>query len=370
MKKYFILLTALFAVSNSIFGQDWITLKIPQSGILGAPIREIKKGDLNYNFGLKYDKNPALDARESAESIEEYEDKFRNFVSQFIDSKKVQLLKTKAYRLKVRSLSQEAVSNLQVGGKYIYEGIAADSVRITLSAKKEFSADISKSLKELSKALTTPSTTKIIEKVAPFLDSIQYTKNDSVFYEVFVRNPNVYYKVKAIKLEKLGNPCNCDWEKNCFLYFTNENKETGEFPRTIKLEHDFTGEKSSTIARYPEFCGKDRKDVQVFIKTEKDNKGLHLWVYFTTGNVENPPTKIEVPYQDDVKGRKWRLDRTFLYRFDKDGIIKNLFVEVSARQISETAIELINWRENTNSYGDNALTCLKYPEFRGIYVTK
>lgn len=204
-------------------------------------------------------------------------------------------------------------------------------------------------------------------------DSISYTSNDSVYYKVTVKNPNVYYKVKVIKLIKNGNRCRCDWEKNCFLYFIN--KENNDFPRTIKLENDFTGEKSTTISRYPEFCGKDRKDVQYSLKVEKENDGLHLWVYETNANVDNTAKKkIQVPYQDKQAGgnniREWRLNRTFMYRFQNGKTIKNVFLEVAARQIDVNSLEILNWREGKNSLGDNALTSLKYPEFKGKYVTK
>lgn len=361
-----ILLTAI-----SVYGQDWITLTTPQSGILGAPVKEVNAGDLNFNFALKYDQNPEIDERESAESAVEYQDKFRNFVTKYFNLSKVSVQKTTAFNLKVRSLNQNAVDNLQVPGKYVYEGIAADSVTITLSAKKEFSADISKAVKDISSAITNPSATKIIEKVAPFLDSIKYSTSDSVYYKITVRNPNVYHKVKVIQIKKNGNVCNCDWEKRCFLYFTN--RVNGDFPRTIRLKDDFSGETSTTISRYPEFCGKDRKDVQYFLKLEKDNAGLHIFVYSTDANVSNNAKKVlEVPFRDRVSDgkREWRLNRTFLYRFANGGIIKNAFVEVSARQVDSDSVDLLNWKENTNSLGDNALTALKYPEFKGKYVTK
>ncbi|MDD2987303.1 hypothetical protein [Flavobacterium sp.] len=370
MKKTLITLLVIIAGQLTTKAQDWITLTTPQSGILGAPVKEIKNGDLNFNFGLKYDKNPAIDIRESAESITEYQEKFRNFVTKYFNTSKVSLQTTNAYSLKVRSLNQEAIDNLQVGGKYVYEGISADSVTITLSAKKEFNADISKALKDISAAITSPEAAPIIEKVAPFIDSIRYERNDSVFYKITVKNPNVYYKVKVIKLKKNGNICNCDWEKRCFLYFVNRDA-TNDFPRTIRLENDFTGEKSTTISRYPEFCGRDRKDVQYYLKVEKDDNGLHLYVYATNANVNSSAQRfLEVPYRDNNGNREWRLNRTFLYRFDKGGVIKNVFIEVSARQSSENSLDILNWREGTNSFGDNALTALKYPEFKGKYVKK
>ncbi|MFN7302194.1 MAG: hypothetical protein ACK5U7_12040 [Bacteroidota bacterium] len=373
MKKQSITLALMILSSVFAFGQDWITMTTPQSAILGAPVSEIKNGDIDFDFKIKYDKNPTLETRESAESLQEYQDKFRNFVTKYFNTSKVSLQTITANNLKVRTLSQESIDKLQVGSKYIYEGVAADSVTITLSTKKEFSADISKAVKDISTAITGPQASQIVEKVPPFLDSISYTQKDSIFYKLTIKNPNVYYKVKVIKLKKNGNLCNCDWEKNCFLYFTN--RVNDDFPRTLKLEDDFTGDKSTTVSRYPEFCGKDRKDVQYSLKVIKETDGLHLWVYETNATIDNSAKqKIEVPYKDKLSNgktiREWRLERTYMYRFAKRGIIKNIFIEVSARQVDENSLEILNWKDGKNSLGDNALTCLKYPEFKGKYVTK
>lgn len=365
-----ILTLSLLVLESTVFGQDWITMPVPRSGILGAPVSKIKNGDPNLNFGIRYDKNPKIDTAESAESITEYKEQFRNFITKYFNTSKVTIATTEAFKLKIRTLSQETIDKLQVGAKYVYEGIAADSVEFTLSAKKEFSADISKAVKDIAGQITGQQATDIVEKIVPFLDSISYTRNDSIYYKVTVKNPNVYYKIKVIQLKKVGNPCNCDWEKNCFLYFVNK-AENNDFPRTIRLEDDFTNEKSTTVSRYPEFCGKDRKDVQYFLKVEKGNDGLHLWIYQSNANVDNSAVQYkEVPFRDNVGKREWRLNRTFLYRFDKNGIIKNVFIEVSARQVNENSLDIINWKEGTNSLGDNALSCLKYPEFKGKYVTK
>lgn len=170
MKKIAFTLTMLTTFSATGFSQDWITMTTPQSAVLGAPVTQIKKGDINFNFALKYDKNPGIETRESAESIQEYQDKFRNFVTKYFNTSKAFIQTISANNLKVRYLSQETIDKLQVGAKYIYEGIAADSVTITLSSKKEFSADISKAVKDISSAITGPQATQIVEKVAPFLD--------------------------------------------------------------------------------------------------------------------------------------------------------------------------------------------------------
>jgi len=388
MKKQAITLTLLIFSTAFVFGQDWITMTTPQSAILGAPVSKIKNGDINFDFKITYDKNPSIDTRESAESKTEYEEKFRSFITKYFNTSKVTLQTITANNLKVRTLSQESINKLQVGAKYIYEGLAADSVTITLSSKKEFSSDISKAVKDIASVITGPQASQIVEKITPFLDSISYSQSDSIYYKLTVKNPNVYYKVKVIKLIKNGNLCNCDWETNCFLYFANREINTrgmqdqnlsynpyGNFPRTIKLEDDFSGEKNTTLSRYPEFCGKDLKDVQYFLRVKKDDKGLHLWVYekdATLGGGDKP--KIEVPYQDNISGgqtiRLWRLDRTYLYRFTKGGIIKTVSIEVSARQTGENSLDIINYTEKTGGSGVKSLTCLKYPEFKGKYVRK
>lgn len=370
MKSLIKFFVVFLIITSHTYGQnnDWITLTTPQSGILGAPIKKVKNNDLNFDFAILYDKNPAVEVRESAESKSEYEDKFRNFTTKYFNSNKTSIQNITAYNLKVRILSQDAINNLQIGGKYIYEAIAADSVNMTISAKREFSADISKAITDLSSVITNPKTTEIVEKVAPILDSISYTRNDSIFYDVKIKNPNVYYKVKIIKLKKNGNYCNCNWENNCFLLFSYDPGKPGPEAKT-KLTYDFTGQDSRTISIYPEFCGRDRKDLKYFLKLDKGDDGLHLWVYSTSANV-NSSTKpvLEVPFKDIGNNRQWRLERTYLDRFTKGGIIKNVFVEVSAKQIEEDSIEIINYVDNDTH--TRYLTTLKYPEFKGKYVKK
>tara|TARA_R110002096_G_scaffold435772_2_gene662696 strand:- start:59 stop:1171 length:1113 start_codon:yes stop_codon:yes gene_type:complete len=370
MKSFTKFIVIFIFISSVGYGQnnDWITLTTPQSGILGAPVDKVKNGDINFDFGIKYDKNPAIETRESAESKIEYENKFRNFTSKYFSSDKTSIQKITAYNLKVRILAQDAIDNLQIGGKFIYETVAADSVYMTISAKKEFSADISKAIKDLSAAITNPKTTEIVEKVAPFLDSISYTRNDSIFYDVKIKNPNVYYKIKLIKLKKNGNPCNCDWESNCFLIFTEDPGKPGPEPRT-KLSYDNTGVNSRTINRYPEFCGKDIKGWYYYLKLEKENDELQLWVWGTNTNVNSSEEqKKEVPFKVINGKKQWRLDRFYLDRSTKKGRIKNAYIEVSARQIDENSIEIIHFVEQGNS--TRYLTTLKYPEFKGKYVKK
>lgn len=366
MTKSLLLLIALVFYLSESYGQDWITLKTPQSGLLGAPVKNVKNGDINFNFALKYDKAPSVETRQGPDNSTEYENMFRNFTTKYFNSTKASVQTVNAHNLKVRYLSQESIDQLQVGGKYVYEGISADSVTITIASKKEFSADISKAIKDISTAITNPSTTGIIEKIAPILDSISYTKNDSIHYKIIVKNPNVYYKVKLIKLKKNGNVCGCNWETNCFLIFTNDPGKPGPESRT-RLTYDFTGVKSRTISRYPEFCGRDREGWQFFLKLDKEGDGLHLWIYSTSTNVNNPAKKvIEAPFKDINGKRQWRLERTYMDRSTKGGIIKNVFVEVSAEQVNENSIEIIHFvdQENHTRY----LTTLKYPEFKGRYV--
>ncbi len=364
-----ICIMSLFMTSLA-FGQktDWITLTTPQSGILGAPIKNVKNNDLNFDFGIKYDKNPSIETRQSAESKSEYEDKFRNFTTKYFNSTKTSIQNITAYNLNVRILSQDAIDNLQIGGKFIYEAIAADSVNMTISAKREFSADISKAIKDLSAAITNPKNTEIIEKIAPILDSISYTKNDSIFYDVRIKNPNVYYKVKLIKLKRNGNPCNCNWETNCFLVFTNDSRGPELEPRTT-LTYDFSGVNSRTMKIYPEFCGKDIKGWYYFLRLDRESDGLHLWVYGTSANVNSSAKKIiEVPFKDINSKRQWRLERTYLDRSTKKGRIKNAFIEVSGQQTSDDSMEIIHFVEQDDN--TRYLTTLKYPEFKGKYVRK
>lgn len=348
---------------------DWIVLTTPQSGIIGAPVKKIKGNDINFDFARQYDQNPKLTTRESASSKVEYEDKFRNFATKFFTSEKSKIQNITAYNLEVRTLSQEAIGNLQLGGKYIYEGVAADSVEFTIAAKKEFSSDISKAVNSIAKTITNPETTKIVEKVAPILDSISYTKNDSVFFDLKIKNPNVYYKIKLIKLKRNKNPCGCDWETNCFLHFAYEEGKAG-IPETTKLSYSFAGVENRTIQIYPEFCGKDIKEQRYFLKLDKDDEGLHLWVY-GRGNGLNSSTKklIEVPYEEVNGKREWRLERTYLDRLQRKGIIKNVFVEVSAKQLDDNSLEIINYEYNS-AEKKIPRTTLKYPDFKGKYVTK
>ena len=221
--RRFLLSLAMLLYTVSVFGQDWINLEYPMSGILGRPVdnvtynRSKQASNINWKIGIKYDNTPEVDTYQSAESITEYQDKFRNFITKYFNTDNHSIRSVKAHGIKVRSLSQISIDSLQEGNKYIYEGVAADSTTIWIAFKKDLNIDVSKAINDAASiAFNSSQSTELVKKILPTLDSISYKSNDSIYYKVVIKNPNVYSKVKIIKLNKVDTH---DWESICLYFF-------------------------------------------------------------------------------------------------------------------------------------------------------
>lgn len=359
---------------HSVLAQnrDWVTLNLPQAGILGLPVATLRNGDISFQPSIVTDGDLVINTRVSADSRVDYTKKFKSFVSQIVNTSRVSIQRTQAKKLLIHSLGQRTVDNLKLGGAYVYEGLTADSVTMTLAAKRSTSLDIARAVKALATTITAPGALSVIKAVTPFVDSLKYIKGDSVYYKIVIGNPTVYFQVKVINLLANGNLCRCDWEKCCLKYLAYRPTRRSQFPGTTRLIIGKASGKDVTGTFNPDFCGPDgQSSVGFFLKVENSpKKGMTLSVWGTDGTARNSLKKfMDVPVDVDGTLRTWRLDRTYLTTFQHGAtVLKSVYIEVSAKQVDATSLDVLNWKEGTNDLCNNALTCLRYPEFKAIYT--
>jgi len=367
MKLKLALILSLFLIGSPGRAQDWIRLSFPQASIIGAPAGKTEAEFIQADYTLKYEKNSVTDVSESTESMQEYQDDFRKFITSYFKGSKVTLQSVTGNKLQVKTLSQETIDKLENGVKYVYEGVTAQTLTLSLCAPKEDRNGLISIMSDIVKALHSDN---LLQVPAILIDTLSRSTIDSVFYRMEIYEPGVYNKVRVIRIKQNGNICNCNWETNCFSYFVNYG--TGGFPRADTLIAG-SETKHATILAKPVFCGKDNKGLVYQLQVVRDDKGLHLWLLTSQGNKNNAMSrKLEVPFKDVmVKGkpvREWNLGKTFLYRYMSNDVIKNIFLEVVAKQITNDKLVILNWKEGKPGYSDIKLSTLKYPEFKAVFV--
>lgn len=361
-----ILFFGLFPISSCFSQkQDWINLTYPQSGIIGKPVDKITNGDISWDLVTPFLSNAIIDQNESAESIEDYSNKFNEFITKYFTKNNTTLKRTKSYGLKIRSLNYKQIEQLRLGTKYVSDGIAADSVEITIGVKKSLDLNISKALNELSTNLNL-NATEIIPKIIPILDSITYKSNDSTYYKAIIKNPNVYYKVKVVKFKSKSSSTD-----NKCLYFSSYDRNINNFPKTQKIK---SGEITSPGIK-PMFSDNSLASAEFALGAKNENGVLNLYIFSNKGTIGG---QLEPLYLVPVVGidnnKRHFLVRSYVaINMRKGGFLspnrtKQAIISVEAKQIDENTIELINWEDN--SYCQNARTIMRYPEFTFKYVKK
>jgi hypothetical protein len=361
----------LCLVVSIVYSQDWINLEYPVSGILGRPVKKIKYNkvkkvsSINWALEVPYNQKPKIDTYQSVSTLDEYENVFKKFVSKYYNTDKTKIRSVKAYSLKIRNLSQEAINDLKPGIKYIYEGIAADSVTITVSVKKNSNTDISKIVNDAASLAFNDggSTEKLVNKLIPLLDSISYKQKDSIFYKATIKNPNVYHKIKMAKIKVLDSDY---WASRCLYFFNNVAKDERPYEsETLKLSPIDAGNKTKT--RYPEFKGKnDRADLYYYFKLTGGKGDMNLVLFSSNVGWHGGDKAIDtIPYTESNGTRYWRKDKYLAGQIFHRNRVKKVYIQVSARQTGEETIEIVNYSGEGRC--SSALTSMTYPEYRIVY---
>jgi hypothetical protein len=359
MKKQAILFClALLSVSSFAQQVKWIDLKYPQSGILGRGIQKINNGDPIWN-PLSENSNLKFNTYTSADEIIEYRNKFRSFISKFFNFEKTKIKSITVKKLLVKSLDLESVQQMSSGTKFVYEGLTADTVIVTVSIKKKSDVDIEKLADNITNTLNVNST-EVVGKIIPFLDSMAYKSADSLTYRLTIYNPNVYYKVRFVEFKQITK---VDWNRYWKYFSTNNN------PSTTILTVDATGIKSKTKAKHPEFWGSnDNTSIEFRIDLKKEGDLLQLYLMGKLADFKGNWKQIrQIPYEMENGMQVWRMDREFVYNFVHNGVTKKVYVQCVAKQTAKNQVTIYNWVDSPGSI-DNAQTYMQYPEIKFVYL--
>lgn len=368
MKKSFLLLVVLIFISNSYYSQtNWITLKNPESNIFGRAVVDITNGDLNFSPHTPPLLIEKLDESQSSDEISEYNEKFKSFITKYFTSNKFSVAEVTAKKLVIKSLNIDDVRKLDLGNKYIFSAISADSVTVTIKTKKSTNVDYSKALKDIASILTKNKTVEIVTKIIPFLDNISTQNKDSISYKMVLANPNVYYKVKLIKYKGITKH---DWENRYWKSWSNPNgrirsdRQDGLEP-TFNLIYTPLEDKSISTAIYPEvWGGGDPKHILFRLRVKKINNDLKLFIQYT-GSIGSGWSDYEI-IPEVVDGKKyWKLDRTLIYSFDIRNVTKLVYIQVRGEENAKDIVTIKNW----GSTIQDKLTFMQYPEIKFEYIT-
>lgn len=372
MKKLYSFLVLWIFLSTQLFSQNyWIELKYPMTGILGKEVKKINKGDIIWE--------PKSDSRsishityESADEINDYKNKFRSVFLSFINSNKTKIRSISIRKLVIKQVDPESMDKLTIGRRYVYEGISADTVLVELSTVRELNLDID----ELAGAVTTAMnkhSTEEVKRIIPLLDSSSYVRKDSIHYKMLIVNPNVYHKVRIISLFKLDASYELSYDERyqSFPYKGDHEKSSNI------LKVDATGIFSETDAIFPYYYSPIKREGKIPIKNVKfklalrkiDNE-LKLFALVQPADLDGSWVELmEIPYVVEDNKRIWRLDRKRVYSFSYRGSHKSVYLKVTARQIDNSSVEIINWHGRDGRI-DNAYTYIQYPDVHFIFVNK
>ncbi len=373
MKRHLLLVFLLSLTVTCIYSQDWINLEYPVSGIIGRPVDKIKldrktgNSSILWSNDIPWKKLETFDNYQSLESVVEYQNKFKKFTSKFFNTDKSKIKSVKAHNLVIRSLSQDDVAELTNNVKYVYEGIAADSVTITISVKKNSDVDISKIVSTAASiVLKGGDTTSAVSKIIPKLDSISLKNNDSIYYKSTIKNPDVYYKIRVAQVELLKPE---RWSNYCMYFYSKEQYGKEEdFPETRTLKLDDLDRYNKTPSRYPEFYGmmKDRKDLYYYFNLVGEKNNMDLVLYGVRNDTKGGEQPLDtIPYIVRDGKRIWRKKKYLVDRIPHKNRVKKVYIQIAARQIDEETVEIINWHYTSSC--KNALTNMTYPEYRIRY---
>lgn len=229
--------------------------------------------------------------------------------------------------------------------------------------------DLSRAIKNVSSLIKSEN----IAEVVPLLDSINYSKMDSVFYRITLINPNIFYKVKIVSLKKLKHY----WGKY-YKYFnsptssitspsdsqTSGIKRPKNIPPAFLLIYTPLEDLNQSYELYPEFWGKDRTEVRFKLIIREVNGDLKLYISYTKGEANNTWVDYEV-ISKVVSGKKyWILDRKLVYYFDYKDITKLVYITLKAQQIDDHTIKVSNYIDTRR------LSFMQYPALEFSYISE
>lgn len=362
MKNLFIY---LFLLSIESLGQKgWLDLKTPQTEIIGK-CAKYKNGEIDFNPIVPRVFSGEYEIAQGPNSKEEYNQYFRNLFTKYYQIDKNKSLEINSKNLVIKSLKLDDVMRLTSKNGYVYSGITADSVEIIVKTKKESTSNLS-IINDLTKAINlNPAFALKIDQIIPLIDSVSYTRNDSISYRVTISNPNVFYKIKIIQFKQITKR---NWNQY-YKYWNSPslpNTSGHTPPPSFKLIYTYDELNNNSNEIYPEFWGtRDNKQYTLKFRLMKEDNDLNLYIIIKNSSFYGSHS-IKLSSKT-IEGKKyWNLDQQFVDSFEFNKVIKLVYVTLRAKQLDENTVEVTNWQNLMDFNGKR--TYLQYPEFKFKYL--
>lgn len=364
MKKANILLIIFLSFLTNTYGQNdnWVALKYPRVNVFGRAVEyPLKDNDITFTphsapiLNLQYNDDP------SSTEKTEYNERFREFMSPFFESKKLKISSVNARNIKARELDFGSVNRLQLGKVYVFSALVADSVDITVTYKKENNFEYSKFISAVLSVVTTSKVVETIQNISDTMGSVSSKNNDSSSYTMTLRNPNLCYKIKLLRYKGLNRH---DWS----IYgksFQNAN-DNGARPAKFLLQYTDEEDKNFSNEHYPDTWGGGDPKNYLFklIAKKNENDSLRLYIQYKV-SLGGDWTDYKVTPRFANGKVYYKMDGQSVYSFDiKKGIIKYVSFKINALQKDETSIEVFNWKNRESE----RLTWMQYPEIKVEYL--
>jgi hypothetical protein len=371
-RKFSILATSTLAAFSiyQIGSEDYKDLPIPQTGLLGRQLQalDLKKGIIQ-PMPVPKAPNFTYEVFEGPNSVSDYKSKLRKLVVPAFNKNKLKVSDIKINALKIKALAPENFTNgnLPIGASFAYDGITADTVKITFRTAKDYAIKPSEIVDIVSKFI--PGGT-VFTTITDVVKNVKISGKDSTQRVIRIVNPNVFFKARFITYTETSTRSGSPWE-NWSISFNpatgNMNGKTDLVNLTIEGEDT----NSRTHGYYPEFSGggsNDLKSQKYFFKVSGTEGNLKLIFALDQPNNDNSDEGYrvikEIPFKT-IKGmREYSLGYRTVDRFTYHDITKLVRIAVFAKQISPTTIQLINYN------GNRRVTYMKYPEFKIKYIDK
>lgn len=359
MKSYLIIWLFLTLAISTQGQSGYNLLPMPQTDFLGKPLvnLDLKKGIVAPNVAAPQI-NFIYEIVSGPTESNEYAQHVETLILPIVRKNKYRVVKVDVDSIKIISLAPENFYNGNISpGVFAYDGLIADTVRITYRTSRDLNIDLSQLIDSLGKYI--PGV--VWKDVSNVVKNVKINGKDSIDRQIAIVNPNVIYAARFVE------------------YTESQPLIGGSFE--VKYKHFARGEKANlTIEGSPGKARsgkvspewrKGKKDLQhtYFLKAFGSPNNLKLGLFKDEKNNKNFPGGrliVEIPYVLNNDGaRKYKMEYSTVDSYiDSNGFLRLFRVEVYAQQTNPTTIQIHNFDNK------DLLTYAKYPYFDFKYVIK
>ncbi|ASZ11549.1 hypothetical protein CK934_11570 [Chitinophaga sp. MD30] len=307
---------------------------------------------------------------DGAESITDYKEKFRKYLTGIININTHTLSNIEVTRIKYRSIKADHYKDgtLAIGTKFAYAGQTADSVIVTVKRKSGVDLDFKELLDKILGAVGIPE--ELTGGITTVVKKLSLNTNDSLAARILIVNPNVYFKARFVEFME-GNPPiltarGKTWDDYWIHFYNNSTNVVNEY--TI-LDASRPQMQRETKRNYVQFWGlNDDKSRRYFFKTTKDGDKLKL-LFMRAITGQNDTAILEIPSTKHDGKVTFEQEYIKVDEFWHSGKTKFVYVACFAEQLDNNRIRLHNFDEIVNDKG-RIMTYIKYPEVKFKYLSK